>query len=85
MKNHLLFQMVLRYELLNHLNHFFISPGKAGTSQAYDYFCFILIHQVFTIIVSKLTIICATIGKLSGKVVKFAFIKYVRKITLFFC
>jgi hypothetical protein len=42
---HLFLEVVLCQELLNYLNHFLVSTGKAGASQAYSDLSFILFHD----------------------------------------
>jgi hypothetical protein len=72
MKNNPVFQKVLLEELLDNLNHFFISSRKTRASEANGDLGLVHIHRCCTIIVSKLTNLDAIIGILSEKVVKFA-------------
>jgi hypothetical protein len=43
-KNHLVFEVMLNQELLDYLNHFLVSPGETGTSQANSDLRFIVFH-----------------------------------------
>jgi hypothetical protein len=44
MKNDLFFQVMMDQKLLDHLNHFLVSAGKTGTSQANPDFGFVFFH-----------------------------------------
>lgn len=71
-KDYLILKVIVREELLDHLYGFLISPGKTGTSETNGYHGFVRIHFQCDIIVSKITILSGSTGKLTEKVVKFA-------------